>query len=346
MCYFAHPDDGSKWRDARPSGDPPLHYLTDDEYRLIVGHHRSPSRRPPPVATRPPQPYQVRRRSFSIERDRKSPIRRFEREPFRPRTRSRERERSPPSLASRIYRRSTSRERDPRPPYGYRNSRSRSPNVRGRMPARSPPPMEAPRPRPYGMIPDGPRNGPQGRRRSPVIFPKVEAVDMSPRQLLAPPRVMQREDSISSTHVPSHRATPSKIPTGPAAMNGGHLSVNDRLPYPNRSSSAVLGATSTKTDPSLMNMAATAIVTGSSAADAGPSAMDVDIPSTSVAPLETKPTADSIRSLLETSTAEWEQISSAVAAATSAVPKTNLQVSASGEISAEDSQKIWASRIE
>lgn len=58
------------------------------------------------------------------------------------------------------------------------------------------------------------------------------------------------------------------------------------------------------------------------------------------------PTADAIKSMLESSQLQWQQISSAVAAATSAVPKTNAPNATSGDLSAEEKQKIWTSRIE
>ncbi|TFK86668.1 hypothetical protein K466DRAFT_492393 [Polyporus arcularius HHB13444] len=63
-------------------------------------------------------------------------------------------------------------------------------------------------------------------------------------------------------------------------------------------------------------------------------------------PAPTLPTSDAIKSLLESSTLQWQQISSAVAAATSAVPKPNDANATAGDLSTEEKHKIWTSRIE
>ncbi|KAH9941136.1 uncharacterized protein BXZ73DRAFT_42156 [Epithele typhae] len=294
MCFFAHPSDGDKWRDARSAGEPPLHYLTDDEYRLIVGRPRSPGRLP---GYRPSHPYQPRRRSASIERNRRSAERRHDRTPPPgPRPRSNSRGHAPPTLASRIRRRSSSRGRDMRPP--YRSSRSRSPPPRGGRP-RSPPSGPGHRQnRSFGGYNDSSRNGPPGRGRSPVIFPKVEAVDVPMRDLLAPARP-GREDSIASTQAPAR----PRILTAPASATSGFSSANQ------------LNG----------NLATNAL--------AGPSKTG-------------NSNSDDILSLLESSTAQWQQISTAVAAATSAVPRSGMPSPLSGDLSADEAQKIWASRIE
>lgn len=175
-----------------------------------------------------------------------------------------------------------------------RSSRSRSP-VRGRSQRTPLPPQGgAPTPRrPYGAIPDGPRNGVVSPR-TPVVFPKVEASDVMMRDVMARQAAPVRESSIASTHVPSHQVTPSRIPQVPRAMI----------------QAAPLASTSESTSPVL------------------------------------PPTADAIKSMLESSQLQWQQISSAVAAATSAVPKTNAPNATSGDLSAEEKQKIWTSRIE
>ncbi|KAI0747032.1 hypothetical protein C8Q80DRAFT_815112 [Daedaleopsis nitida] len=283
-CYFAHPTDLEVWRKARVSGEPPLQYLTDDEYRLIVGRHRSPGARP---VGHPP-----RYRSPSGDRDR----RRRERSPAK-RSRSRERE---PTLASRLRsRRSMSRERGGPAegrPYGQRSSRSRSP-FRGRLQAqRTTPPLQygAPPPRdalPYGSIPEGPRNGgTSGTPRNSAVFPKMEAMDVSMREVMAPTQGMARESSIASTHVPSHRLSPARIPAAPNSIG--------------------------------MSTAAE--------------------PSTSVTITSTQ---DTIKSMLESSALQWQQISTAVAAAKSAVPKPGAQ-NVAGDLTADEKHKIWTSRIE
>ncbi|KAI1797976.1 hypothetical protein LXA43DRAFT_876275 [Ganoderma leucocontextum] len=67
------------------------------------------------------------------------------------------------------------------------------------------------------------------------------------------------------------------------------------------------------------------------------------------APLQSSsnvPNPDAIKNLLESSKLQWQQISSAVAAATSAVPKATAQSATLGELSAEEKHKIWSSRIE
>lgn len=344
MCYFAHPTDGDKWHDARPSGEPPLHYLTDDEYRLIVGRHRSPGRLP---GTRPAQPYQPRRRSISADRDRRSPGRRHEiqRSPGRPRSKSRDRERLSPSLASRIRGRSPVRDgRDARP-YGYRNSRSRSPALRGRIQPRTPPPpVGGPKtPHQYSSVPDGPRNGSYVRPRTPVLFPKVETVDVPMQDVMKQPRPLQREESISSTHVASHPATPLRIP-GAAATGDGPSSMHV---------ASGSGSGTTNLGPPFNIGASLAAISGSSSANIeqpfphnGSPATGIVNRSASIVSGGATPSPDAIKSLLETSTVQWQQISSAVAAATSAVPKTALRTTTSGDASGDDSQKIWASRIE
>ncbi|RPD56964.1 hypothetical protein L227DRAFT_633021 [Lentinus tigrinus ALCF2SS1-6] len=281
-CYFAHPTDGEHWRNSRPSGEPPLQYLTDDEYRLIVGRHRSPGRALPPD-----HPVLNRRRSLSADRRRRE----RERELARRRSASRERE---PTLASRLRGRPPSpiRERADGRPVGYRSSRSRSPQ-RARM-QRTPPDMSgAPRaPRPYGSLPDGPKNvGPSG---SPLVFPKVEAQDVPMRDVVNR-QPGARESSIASSHDP-HRPTPSRaIPNAPHAMTA-------------------MTASAMSTSPASIATAA--------------------------------PTSDAINSLLESSTVQWQQISSAVAAATSAVPKPNDPNATVGDFSSEEKHKIWTSRIE
>ncbi|KAI0634820.1 hypothetical protein C8Q77DRAFT_1104172 [Trametes polyzona] len=197
-CYFAHPTDAEAWRNARPGGEPPLHYLTDDEYRLIVGRHRSP-----PRGGFHPGP---RMRSDSPGR-RRSP----------PRRSSREREM--PSLASRIRGRTLSRERELRRPVP-RNSRSRSP----RRIQRTPPPR-GPRPSISGPHPDGAR-GNAGPPRSPVIFPKVEP-DVAMRDITRPTGY-RREDSVASSHQHPQQATPSRpsAHTSGSGQTQGHSSVN------------------------------------------------------------------------------------------------------------------------
>lgn len=282
-CYFAHPTDGEHWRISRPSGEPPLQFLTDDEYRLIVGRIRSPGRALPPD-----HPVLNRRRSLSAERRRRE----RERSPGRRRSASRERE---PTLASRLRGRPPSpvRERADGRPVGYRSSRSRSP-MRSRM-QRTPPDMSGTSrvPRPYGSIPEGPRNA--GSSGHPVVIPKVEAQDVPMRDVV-PRHPVARESSIASSHVPSKQLTPSRstIPTAPHAIT----------------------ATSATAAP------------------------------TSASPTPTAPTPDAIRSLLESSTLQWQQISSAVAAATSAVPKPNESNATTGDLSTDEKHKIWTSRIE
>lgn len=277
MCYFAHPTDLEQWRSARPSGEPPLQYLTDDEYRLIVGRHRSPGR----LYGHPP-----RHRSLSADRDRRR--RERERSPGRRRSGSRERE---PTLAARLRsRRSVSRERaEGRQPV-QRSSRSRSPH-RGRLLRASSPSQAGPstHTRAYGAIPSGPRNGP-GTPRLPAVFPKVEATDVQMRDLAAKQPV--RDSSIASTHVPSHQPTPASI-----------------VPVPLPGTLTQLPTTSETTPQGSL-----------------------------------PPSADAIKSMLESSQLQWQQISSAVAAATSAVPKPSAQNAT--DISVEEKYKIWTSRIE
>ncbi len=85
-------------------------------------------------------------------------------------------------------------------------------------------------------------------------------------------------------------------------------------------------------------------LTPSRAVPNAPHAMAVAAASNSPAP--TLPTQDAIKSLLESSTLQWQQISSAVAAATSAVPKPNDTNATAGDLSIEEKHKIWTSRIE
>ncbi|TBU31430.1 hypothetical protein BD311DRAFT_776108 [Dichomitus squalens] len=64
-------------------------------------------------------------------------------------------------------------------------------------------------------------------------------------------------------------------------------------------------------------------------------------------PPSSVPTPDTIKTLLESNQLQWQQISSAVAAATSAVPKASGQGAGfGGDLSIEEKNKIWSSRIE
>ena len=325
MCYFAHPSDGEQWNQAKPSGEPPLHYLTDDEYRLIVGRHRSPGRGP---ATRPAQPYQPRRRSRSPERERRSPPRKYERSPVRGRSPERGYPNVP--LATRLREHSATRDGYTGRPYGFRSSRSRSPASRGRMQARTPPPPMSGT-RSYGTISDGPPKNQQIPMKGSAVFPKSEPVDISMRDLMPYPPAIHREDSISSAHGPSHHATPSRIPTGPSAMNGGSYHAK------HSSSSTIVSSSATQS-----GISSTAI--GSTLGHGSSSSMNSLVRAESSGSAKTAP--DPIMSLLESSTAQWQQISSAVAAATSAVPKSSVQSSVVGDAVMDDSQRIWASRVE
>ena len=337
MCYFAHPTDGEQWRNARPSGEPPLQYLTDDEYRLIVGRHRSPGRAPPYIPHHHHHHPQsavasaagARRRTLSLER-RRPPSPNPAASGVRRRSDSRERALAPaassPTLAQRLRgRRSVSREREQAAgrAYGQRSSRSRSPVLRGRL--RTPPPrvgaapVGPPRaPRPYGSIPDGPRNGGSGgggvgpghgmpnhhnSNRSPM-FPKNEAVDVTMRDVgtASLKASYARESSIASTRVPSQQPSPSRVPA-PASVSMTGMAT-DTLTVPQQTASAAVSSSSSI------------------------------------------PTPESINTLLESSQLQWKQISSAVAAATSAVPKATTQSAGHGDLSAEEKNKIWSSRVE
>ncbi|EIW55566.1 uncharacterized protein TRAVEDRAFT_30369 [Trametes versicolor FP-101664 SS1] len=271
-CYFAHPTDLEHWQKAKPGGEPPLHYLTDDEYRLIMGRHRSPMRSFHP-GQRPRSPSPGRRRS---------PPRRFI-----------SREREIPSLASRIRGRSASREREARR-LAPRNSRSRSPG-RGRLQRATPPPPRGPRVSMGGPPPEGPRGG---SMRSPVVFPKAEP-DVAMRDATRP-ATYRREDSVASSHHPAQQNTPSRTP----ANHAGHTTAPAQTPSGNASSVAASAATTQSSQP------------------------------------------DAIKTLLESSALQWEQISSAVAAASS-VPSTRPKMTPpSGEGLSEDRAKIWSNRIE
>ncbi|KAI0336699.1 hypothetical protein GY45DRAFT_1315304 [Cubamyces sp. BRFM 1775] len=281
-CYFAHPTNLDIWRSARPSGDPPLQYLTNDEYRLVVGRHRSPE---------PPRGYPSQRpRSLSPAR-RRTPSRRISRE------------REPPSLASRIRRRSVSRERESRQ-FIPRSSRSRSPG-RGRALQRSPPPPpRGPRTSMGGPIPDAPR-GAVADPRSHVVFPKVEA-DVTMRDATRPPPY-RREDSVASSVHGMQPQTPARAPQ--AAM-------------------LIPNAQNTPAQPQT-----------SPSADATP------------APAPAAPPAqpDNLKSMLEDSTMQWQQISSAVANAssvTTGLTKTTPLNGTSDDASSEERAKVWSNRIE
>ncbi|KAI0360433.1 hypothetical protein OH77DRAFT_1586044 [Trametes cingulata] len=280
-CFFAHPTEIEVWRNARPGGDPPLHHLTDDEYRLIVGRHRSPGAPrgyPPP----PPRP-----RSISPGR-RRSP----------PRRHSVERE--APPLVSRIRGRSASREREARR-LGPRNERSRSP-VRPRMHRTTPPPPRGPRMSIGGMPPEGPR-GAMGTPRSPIVFPKTEP-DVAMKDVTR--QAYAREDSVANSHHHLQQDTPTRPPPGSA----GPAMISARRQVPPASSTSV----------------------------------SAPAPSTS-APAQ----PDAIKDLLESSALQWQQISSAVAAASSvtpAKPKMTPPTGTPGETPSEDRAKIWSNRIE
>ncbi|PIL27723.1 hypothetical protein GSI_10876 [Ganoderma sinense ZZ0214-1] len=307
VCYFAHPTDGEYWHNARPSGEPPIQHLTDDEYRLIVGRPRSPGRNGPSSHHGYHQQHYIagaaRHRSIS-------PGRRRERSPgpsqsgsaARRRTDSRERAglAASPPLAQRLRgRRSISREREFAAAaavrvYG-RSSRSRSPVPRGR--ARTSPSATAPRAmRPYGSIPDGPRNG--NHARNPVV-PKMETVDVAMKDVGSASAGgmsygSRREESIASTRVSSRQPT-SRVPA-PASVSAA--STNSAAPPPPQATASAA------------------------------------------------PNPDAVKSMLESSTREWQQISTAVAAAASAVPKASGQSVALGQLSTEEKHKIWTSRIE
>ncbi|KAM5530372.1 hypothetical protein V8D89_015958 [Ganoderma adspersum] len=325
VCYFAHPTDGEYWRNARPSGEPPLQHLTDDEYRLIVGRPRSPGRTGPPshhgYHTHHQQHIASGARHRSISPGRKperSPVAGSSASVARRRTDSRERAgpAASPPLAQRLRgRRSISREREYAAAaavrvYG-RSSRSRSPVPRGR--ARTPPSASAPRAmRAYGSIPDGPRNG--NHTRSPM-FPKMEAVDVTMKDVgsvsaaVGVPYGSGRDESIASTRV-SSRQPASRVPA-PASVSAA--STNSVAPPPPQ---ATVSATTASTRTALLQA------------------------SSSV------PNPDAFKSLLESSKLQWQQISTAVAAVTSAVPKASAQSVAGAELSAEEKHKIWTSRIE
>ncbi|KAI0824807.1 hypothetical protein BC628DRAFT_1321578 [Trametes gibbosa] len=284
-CYFAHPTDLEAWRNARPGGDPPLHYLTDDEYRLIMGRHRSPQRAHFHPGPRPRSISPVRRRS----------------PPRRPPSRGRE----VPTLVARIRGRTLSREREVRA-LRPRNSRSRSP-VRAR-PQRTPPPPRGPRMSIGGPPPDGPR-GLGGPSRSPMIFPKVET-DVSMRDVMrdVPKPVHRRDDSAASSHHRTQQIAPSAsratgVPAAPSARPTTNVQVQ-----------------------ALMNAA--------SASGSGTTP---------------PPQSDAIKALLESSTLQWQQISSAVAAASSvtpAKPRAEPLNKTPGRMSTEDKADIWSCRIE
>ncbi|KAI0674541.1 hypothetical protein C8Q78DRAFT_1015408 [Trametes maxima] len=287
-CYFAHPTDTEAWRTARPGGDPPLHYLTEHEYRLITGRQRSPlpQRIPYQPVHRPP-------RSPSPGR-RRTPPRRVSRE------------REPPSLMSRIRGRSLSREREARERearrIGPRNSRSRSPG-RGRAP-RSPPPR-GPRVGAGGSFSDGQR-GAQLIPRTPAVFPKVE-YDVPMRDATKP--LHAREDSVASSHHAARRGTPPRpAPAPPTALSTSAASVAARAPAP---------------------------VNPSSASSSEPGSTPVE--------------NDAIKNMLESSTLQWQQISSAVAAASSVTPSKPKAASpngASGDAPSDDRVKIWSTRVD
>ncbi|KAI9062235.1 hypothetical protein FKP32DRAFT_1538225, partial [Trametes sanguinea] len=291
-CYFAHPTDLEAWKNARPSGDPPLHYLTDQEYRAIVGRHRSP---PPARSTHPgPRP-----RSMSPPR-RRSP----------PPLRRPSREREPPSLASRIHRRSGSRERETRQ-FIPRSSRSRSP-ARGRI-NRSPPPPRGPRMSMGGPTPDGPR-GPIYRPRSPVVFPKTENdVPMRDVQMRDAPRSgYRREDSVASSNHAAQHDTPSRRVPAPAASSS--------------TSPVKAGATSSQV-PAAHNTASASMLP----------------------PASGSAQSDSLNSMLESSTRQWQQISSAVAAASSTNPTISQTTPSTGTpdvMLTDEKAKIWSTRVE
>ncbi|KAH9849577.1 hypothetical protein C2E23DRAFT_352731 [Lenzites betulinus] len=283
-CYFAHPTDLEAWRSARPGGDPPLHYLTDDEYRLITGRHRSPQRGHFHPGPRP--------RSVSPGR-RRSP-------PRRPPSRGRE----VPSLVARIRGRTLSRERDARM-LRPRNSRSRSP---GRRIQRTPPPPRGPRMSIGGPLPDGPR-GPGGMPRSPLIFPKVEAdVPMRDAMRDVPRPSHRRDDSVASSH------------------HQGQQIVH--------SSSRATGIPSAPSSRTVTNAQAPALTNTTSTPGSGTTP---------------PPKSDAIKALLESSALQWQQISSAVAAASSvtpAKPKAAPLNGPPGEHASEDKSELWSSRIE
>ncbi|KAH9887220.1 hypothetical protein C8Q73DRAFT_656906 [Cubamyces lactineus] len=282
-CYFAHPTDLETWRSARPSGDPPLQHLTNEEYRLVVGRHRSPE---PPRIFHPA----ARPRSLSPAR-RRSPPRRISRE------------REPPSLASRIRRRSASRERETRQ-FIPRSSRSRSPG-RGRVLQRSPPaPPRGPRMSMGGPIPDGPR-GAIADTRSPVVFSKVEA-DVMMRDATRPPPY-RRDDSVASSIHGIRPQTPARASQAPALISNAQATPAQIQTSP-----------STDTTPT--------------PAPAAPSAQP-----------------DNLNSLLESSTMQWQQISSAVANAssvTTGLTKTTPPNDTLDDASSEERGKIWSNRIE
>ncbi|KAI0646532.1 hypothetical protein C8Q79DRAFT_908973 [Trametes meyenii] len=286
-CYFAHPTDTEAWRTARPGGDPPLHYLTDHEYRLITGRQRSPL--PPRV---PYQPVHRTQRSPSPGR-RRSPPRRLSRE------------REPPSLMSRIRGRSLSREREARERearrLGPRSSRSRSP---GRVRAPRSPPPRAPRVSTGGSFSEGQR-GAQLVPRSPAVYPKVEQ-DVPMRDAVRP--AYKREDSVASSHHAARHGTPSRPAPAPI----------------------------------------TALNTPSASVAAPPSA-PINSSTSGSAPGSTPVENDPIKNMLESSTLQWQQISSAVAAASSVTPskpKTSPPNGAPGDTSSDDRVKIWSIRVD
>ncbi|KAI0777201.1 hypothetical protein BD413DRAFT_172001 [Trametes elegans] len=229
-CFFAHPTDLDLWRTARPGGEPPLRYLTEDECRAITSRHRSPPRSFHPSQARP--------RSLSPGR-RRTPPRRLSRE------------REQPSLVSRIRgRRSLSRERELREPresrqFIPRNSRSRSPG-RARL-HRTPPPQHSTPRGPRMSIgppaPEGPR-GTYATARTPATYPKVET-DINMRD--APGPAYRREDSVASSHHTSHHQTPARpVPTiatssaAPVTTPRSQVSsTNNSAPATSQSSAAV-----------------------------------------------------------------------------------------------------------
>ena len=166
--------------------------------------------------------------------------------------------------------------------------------------------------RAYGSIPDGPRNG--NHPRSPML-PKVESVDVTMKDVgsvsasAGASYGSGREESIASTRVSSRQPT-SRVPA-PASISAA--STNSAAPPPPQ---------------------ATASATTGSA---------------SAAPLQASsrvPSPDAFKNLLESSKLQWQQISTAVAAVTSAVPKASVQGVAAAELSAGEKHKIWTSRIE
>ncbi|OSD08799.1 hypothetical protein PYCCODRAFT_1429865 [Trametes coccinea BRFM310] len=291
-CYFAHPTDLEAWKNARPGGDPPLHYLTDQEYRTIVGRHRSP----PPARSAHPGP---RPRSMSPPR-RRSP----------PPLRRPSRERDLPSLVSRIRRRSVSRERETRQ-FIPRSSRSRSPG-RGRI-NRSPPPPRGPRVSMGGPPPDGPR-GPIYRPRSPVVFPKAE-IDVPMRDVHMRDTTRsgyRREDSVASSNHAAQHDTPSRPVAAPIASSSSSpmkpSAALSQAPAPNNTGSASMPPPALRSAQS-----------------------------------------DSLNSMLESSTRQWQQISSAVAAASSTnltASKTTPSDGTPDDASTEERAKIWSTRVE